>query len=120
MRTTYCPESHKELASHRVGREYGHVPGHQYHDVNAILTRRFGPDDKFRCQIVEVWGSAQGFDEEHGRREVVGRGDSIREAIESASLRATAAGIAGEAAEYLVQVLSRVEDDAEEFWADYE
>lgn len=108
MRTAYCPKSHTELASESAGKAYGHVPGQQYHDVDVVVSTR---SDKFRVHICESWGSAQGYDEEHGRREAIGRGDSIREAIEDARERAARAGIE---TEYLEQALSLAEDAAEE------
>ena len=108
MRTAYCPKSHTELASESTGRAYGHVPGHQYHDVDVVVSTR---SDKFRVHVCESWGSAQGYDEEHGRREAIGRGDSIRDAIDNARDRAASAGIE---TEYLEQSLSKAEDAAEE------
>lgn len=112
MRTAYCPKSHKELASESVGVAYGHVPGHQYHDVDVVISRK---GDNFRCHVCESWGSAQGYDEEHGRREAIGRGASIRSAVNDARVRAGAAGIT---CEYLEQALSKAEDAAEEFCED--
>lgn len=112
MRTAYCPKSHVELANESAGKDYGHVPGHQYHDVDVVVSER---GEKFRCHVVESWGSAQGYDEEHGRREAIGRGDSIRGAIDDARGRAKDAGIE---CEYLEQALSLAEDSAEEAWAD--
>lgn len=111
MRTAYCPTSHEELAQQSAGAAYGHVPGHQYHDVDVVISRR---GDKFRCHVCESWGSAQGYDEEHGRREAIGRGESIRAAAQDARDRARGAGIT---CEYLEQALSLVEDAAEDFVA---
>lgn len=108
MRTAYCPKSHTELASESVGAAYGHVPGHQYHDVDVVVSTRVG---KYRCHVVESWGSAQGYDEEHGRREVVGRGESIRSAMAEAVSRGIAADMA---VGYLTQAASQAEDAAEE------
>lgn len=108
MRTAYCPKLHTELSSESAGKEYGHVPGHQYHDVDVVVSERNG---KYRCHVCEVWGSAQGYDEEHGRREAIGRGDTIREAVMDARSRANDAGIE---TEYLEQALSNAEDVAEE------
>jgi hypothetical protein len=108
MRTAYSPKSHTELASESTGVTYGHVPGHQYHDVDVVVSRR---GEKFRVHVVESWGSAQGYDEEHGRREAIGRGDSIRDAVRDARGRAKEAGIV---CEYLEQSLSKAEDAAEE------
>lgn len=112
MRTAYCPTSHKELANESAGKAYGHVPGHQYHDVDVVVSTRRG---LYRCHVVESWGSAQGYDEEHGRREVIGRGDSIRAAVVDATERAIAAGIA---VGYLTNAVSQAEDAAEEYLAD--
>ena len=107
MRTAYCPKSHTELASESAGKEFGHVPGHTYHDVDVVISERGG---KFRCHVVESWGSAQGYDEEHGRREVIGRGDSIREAVREAADRGGKAGMAW----YLIEAMSKAEDAAME------
>ena len=112
MRTAYCPKSHNELAKESAGVAYGHVPGHQYHDVDVVISER---DGKFRCHVVESWGSAQGYDEEHGRREAIGRGDSISQAVEDARSRAKDAGIE---CEYLEQALSKAEDAAIETFAE--
>jgi hypothetical protein len=108
MRTAYCPKSHEELASESAGKAYGHVPGHQYRDVNVVVSTR---GDKLRCHVVESWGSCQGYDEEHGRREAIGRGESIRGAVDDARQRSRDAGID---CEYLEQSLSLAEDSAEE------
>ena len=116
MRTAYCPKSHEELAHESAGAPYGHVPGHQYHDVDVVVSRR--GEDLFRCHVCESWGSAQGYDEEHGRREAIGRGESIAEAVTDARTRAQAAAIAE--CEYLEQALSLAEDTAEETLADSE
>jgi hypothetical protein len=59
--------------------------------------------------VVESWGSAQGYDEEHGRREVIGRGTIVETATEDARVRARDAGITYE---YLEQALSLAEDEA--------
>lgn len=108
MRTAYCPKSHEELASESAGLAYGHVPGHQYHDVNVVISRR---NDRYRIHAVESWGSAQGYDEEHGRREVIGRGTTLLNALCDVRERATAATIT---CEYFEQALSLAEDTAEE------
>jgi len=64
MRTAYSPKpkSHEELASE------------QYHDVDVVVSRR---GDRYRVHVCESWGICQSYDEEHGRREVIGRGSSI-------------------------------------------
>ncbi|MDE2469788.1 MAG: hypothetical protein KGL35_13880, partial [Bradyrhizobium sp.] len=92
MRTIYCPKSHEEIARASAGKAYGHVPGHQYHDVDAILTLRKSTGI-YRCQLVESWGSAQGYDEEHGRREVATRSGCYLAAMREAQDRAAAAGM---------------------------
>lgn len=108
MRTIYCPKSHRELARASAGKEYGHVPGHRYHDVDAIVTRR---GDKFRCQLVETWGSAQGYDEEHGRREVATRSGCYLAAMREAQDRAAAAGMDSD---YVSQALATLADEADD------
>jgi hypothetical protein len=112
MRTAYAPKTHTELASASAGKAYGHVPGHQYHDVDVVIsrsTKETAIDALFRCHIVESWGSAQGYDEEHGRREVVGRDRTIEGAASSACDYAKAAGMSDEC---LHQALSQAIDAA--------
>lgn len=108
MKTAYCPKSHAELAKASAGTEYGHVPGHQYHDVDIVVSHR--PRlETFRVHVVENWGSAQGCDEEHGRREVVGRGLTIDDACSDAARVGKVAGIRED---YLVQAISMARDKA--------
>ena len=107
MKTAHCPKSHTYLATESAGTEYGHVPGHQYHDVDVCVSRT--PQGGYRVHVVESWGSAQGYDEEHGRREAIGRGDSVEDAAENATDRASRAGIE---TEYLTQAMSKAEDTA--------
>jgi hypothetical protein len=103
------PKGHKELASVTVGNEYGHVPGHRFHDVEVLVSKR---GETVRVAVAQVRGSAQGsYDEEHMRRECIGRGNSIRAAINDARSRAIACGIE---TEYLEQALCKAEDEAEE------
>lgn len=92
------------VAESTVGKEYGHVPGHQYHDVQVGIGKRGAT---YRVVICEVWGSAQGSDEEHGRKKVVARGDDWRTALAEASSRASQAGIE---VGYMTQALSEAED----------
>lgn len=108
MRTAYCPKSHVELSRESVGKAYGYIPGNQYHDVDVVISTRSG---KFRVHVCESWGSSQECNEEHGRRETIGRGDTIRGSIEDAIDRSVLAGIT---TEYLYQALSLAEDLAEE------
>jgi len=112
MRTAYAPKSHTELASTSVGIPYGHVPGHHYHDVNVVISKRGG---KYRVHVCESWGSAQGYDEEHGRIEVIGRGEDIDDAASGAKAMAKEARIQPD---YLSQALSQAVDEAHEAEAD--
>lgn len=117
MKTAYCPRGHKELGSGSAGTEYGHVPGHQYHDVDVVISCIVTFDDAdtsqgTRCHVCESWGSAQGCDEEHGRREVVAHGGTISEVVLDARQRAVRRGIEGLALEYLEEALSKAEDEA--------
>jgi hypothetical protein len=120
MRTAYAPKTHTQLASVNVGVPYGHVPGHQYRDVDVVIstpTRSRQGDSLYRCHIVESWGSAQGRDEEHGRREVIGRGPSIQAACSNALCAAKQAGITEG---YLAEAVSQALDAAEEAIAEQE
>lgn len=112
MTTVHCPKSHVKIAESCVGKPYGHVPGHQYHDVETLISAKSG---RYRVHVVESWGSAQGYDEEHGRREVIGRGDCLRDAIDDAG---DAAKTAGMDESYLIQSLHKAMDEAEEWEAD--
>ena len=108
MRTAYCPKSHEQLSSDSAGIAYGHVPGHQYHDVDVVVSRSGG---KIRVHVCESWGSAQGYDEEHGRREAIGRGETVAVACANARQRARDAGIT---CEYMEQAMSKAEDAAQD------
>jgi len=106
-----CPKRHRQLGSASVGNEYGHVPGHTYHDVDVLISIS-AANNKIRCLVRESGGSSQGrYDEEHGHTQVIGRGDSIREAVGDARQRALNADIERS---YLEQALSLAEDEAEE------
>lgn len=109
METTHLPRSHTRLAETTVGAPYGHVPGHQYHDVDVLISRSAG--GTIRVQIVETWGSCQGYDEEHGRRSVVARDVSLEQACREATVRARTAGIREG---YLIEAMSQAEDAAAE------
>lgn len=109
MRTAYCPKTHKELSATSKGTEYGHVPGHQYHDIDVVISQ--SRDNRFRCHIVESWGSAQGYDEEHGRREATGRGESIENAASDAKAIGAEAGMD---TSYLAQAVALAIDKATE------
>jgi len=107
-RTTQAPKSHTELGFASAEVPFGHVAGHRYLDVNVVVSKRGG---RYRCLVVETFGSAQGFDDEEGRIEVIGRGDSIAEAVRVARERALEAQINSV---LLVRALSLAEDEAEE------
>lgn len=93
-----------------VGNEYGHAPGHQYHDVDVtiIRTRR----GKWTVEILETSGNAQGYDEEHGRKQVIGRGDELSAAITDARERAERACIDNDNMGYLERAISGAESEA--------
>lgn len=107
-KTVTCPNGHNMLAKVSCGKPYGHVPGHQYHDVAVLVSQK---GDVFRVQVVETWGSCQGYDEENGRNAVIGRGDRIADAIKNAR---TSAQLAGIDTPYLEQALTQAEDEAED------
>jgi len=96
-------------ATGSAGKEYGHVPGHTYHDVDVTITRtRRG---NWNVEILETWGSAQGYDEEHGRKKVIGRSEDLSEAIRDARTRAKNAGIGPD---YIEEAISEAEQEAHE------
>ena len=78
------------IAEGSAGREYGHVPGHSYHDVTVCIEKKGA---QYRAVALEVWGSAQECDEEEGRRKVVARGSDPRAVLAQCAARAHAAGI---------------------------
>jgi len=84
------------------GTAYGHVPGHQYHDVDVTVTR--SRKGVWTISVLETWGSAQGYDEEHGRRKVVIKDNDLHEACVRARTSAEEAGIE---TEYLEQSLTQ-------------
>ena len=110
MRTAYCPKSHTQLASVSVGTPYGHVPGHQYSDVDVVISHRPGKEC-FRCHVVQSWGSAQGYDEEHGRHEVIGRGLTVASACSDALQAGQTAGINEQR---LIEAITQARDQVEE------
>lgn len=48
-----------------AGKPWGHEPGRNYHDVVISMKRT---SSRWVVSVAVVWGSSQGFDEEHGRR----------------------------------------------------
>jgi hypothetical protein len=112
MITATFPKSHSELAFASSGNANGHLPGHNFHDVDVSVATRSG---MFRVHVCENWGSCQGHDEEHGRRETITRGDTIAGTIAAARSSATRAGIT---TKLLEQSLTLAEDAAEEAMED--
>lgn len=96
----------KILADASKGTEYGHAPGNQYHDVDVTISTR---DGRFRVEVLETWGSAQGYDEEHGRNRVVAIDEDLDTAVRIANARAKTAGIRED---YMIQALSSAHADA--------
>lgn len=105
----------KNLASASKGTEYGHVPGHNYHDVDVTISGRDGK--LFRVEVLETWGSAQGYDEEHGRNKVVAIDADLDAAVRIANSRAKEAGICSD---YMIQALSSAHADAVDALAEQE
>lgn len=65
--------THRTIYTGSAGRPFGHVPGHSYLDADIALSySRCG----WRCVLTITRGSAQGYDEEHGRDEHTGHGDT--------------------------------------------
>lgn len=95
-----------DVASGSKGTKYGHVPGHQFHDVDVTI--QHGAKG-YRVEVIETWGSAQGYDEVHGRNRVVAIDPDLEAAVRIASSRAQQAGMRQE---YLVQALSTAHADA--------
>jgi hypothetical protein len=92
-----------------VGKKYGHSLGNHYHDVDAFITR--SSVGRWAVKLLETWGSSQGYDEEHGRREVSAVGNSLAEVVQEAERKAEAAGIDRS---YAIQALSGAEQEAAE------
>jgi hypothetical protein len=80
-----------ELARAEVGIPYGHVAGHNYHDVTCTID--LVGAGRYRVDVSEVWGHSQGYDEESGRREVSGYGSTVAEASDAARRDAETSGM---------------------------
>jgi hypothetical protein len=89
-----------------AGKEYGHVPGHQYHDVDVTLYRN---SKGWQVEIIETWGSAQSYDDELGRKSVFARAADLDETLLTAKHRAVEVGMDKS---YVVQALSLAEQKA--------
>lgn len=98
--------TYTEIASACVGTPYGHVPGHQFRDVDVTIGRR---GERIRVEVKESWGSAQGYDEVHGAKRVVAIDGDVGAACRVARQRAIEAGIG---IEYMAQALSEAEAEA--------
>lgn len=96
--------SWSELATGSKGCD--HSPGSRYHTVDVEVGRRGG---KFRVEITEVWGSDQGYLEEHGRNRIVAIDADLDTAVRIANSRAQAAGMHQA---YMIQALSSAHADA--------
>ena len=94
-----------------AGAPYGHVPGHQYQDVKVVLSQSRGAG--WRMTATETWGSAQGYDEEHGRHEAVGHGDTPVEAARDLRGNATAIEDRGYLESAISEALDAWETDTE-------
>lgn len=95
-----------KIADASKGTEFGHVPGHQYHDVDVTISKS---GEKLRVEVLETWGSAEGYDEEHGRNRVVAIDEDLDTAVRIANARAKEAGIRED---YMIQALSSAHADA--------
>jgi hypothetical protein len=100
----------KEIQVHSTARKpYGHIPGHHYHDVDVWTQRK--ANGRWFVIVLETWGNCQGHDEEHGQRQICGRGNSLAAAEAQAEQLAKTADINRE---YLAQALSQAASEAEE------
>ena len=99
------------IAEGAVGTPYGHVPGHHYHDVIVAVGQR---GQQYRAVALEVWGSCQGRDEEHGRVKVIARNTDARAALREVLRRAQDTMQDAEAKQFLPQAASVCEDELED------
>ena len=74
-----------------TGTAHGRGPGHNYHGIRVSITRK--SSGRWTVDIMETWGTDSGFDEEHCRKQAVGRDATFETAIERANRLAVAAGI---------------------------
>lgn len=106
-------ERNRLLAEATVGKPYGHVPGHNYHDVECRIYAGAGiamAGDGYRVLLRETWGSAQGYDEEHGRRAVSARGTILATVVADAREQAETSGMD---MSWVVQAISQAIDGIE-------
>jgi hypothetical protein len=91
-----------------IGKPDGHIPGNNYHDVEATITRK--SNGRWLAVILETWGRYKCDDDEPERNEVVGRGATLDAAVQQAEGLAAAANISRS---YLAQALSQAAMEAE-------
>lgn len=104
-------EDHRKMKPIQItstlGTEDGQSPAHLCHDVSVTIAR--SNSVCWAVRIRETCGSSQVDNEERGCREIFGAGESLVEAVQEASRRSEAAGIAKS---YLGQALSNAEAKA--------
>lgn len=105
------PKGYGLIGEGCAGKAYGHVPGHQFHDVEVAVALR-ASDGRFRAAARETLGCSQGRgrDQTNECRDVVGFGDTLAEALAQVQDRASSAGFN---TEYLVRAVCRAQDEAE-------
>ena len=91
-----------------IGKSDGHIPGNNYHDVEARVIRK--SNGRWLAVILETWGRYACDDEEPDTSEVVGRGATLDAAAQQAEVLAAAADIKRS---YLAQALSQAAMEAE-------
>jgi hypothetical protein len=100
------------LANETRGNRYGHLPGHDYHDVNLAIFHRWHKTkgSRIKVEVLETWGVAERGDEERGRRRVTAIEDTLSAAISGADDQARGTGIhLGYLAEALLSAYAAVE-----------
>lgn len=85
-------EEGKVVANVTESKEYGHVPGHRYHDVKVVIEKL---SSDWRVRVVETFGSCQGnfnYVEDH-RNSVVYVSSDLEDAVDTVQEMADKAGI---------------------------
>jgi hypothetical protein len=100
----------EKIALVSSGAEYGHVPGHHFHDVDVVVSRRGGV---FRVAIQETAGNSQGrgCDQVHLDRRVFARAADFNTALDAAERQARGADFD---AGHLVLAISEARDEVAE------
>lgn len=104
------PSGFKKIGSSCVGKPYGHVPGHGFHDVDVTVGIN-GRGTVYRVAVEETSGSCQGHDEVHHRSGVSARANTIKEAAAEAKALAIEAGME---MKYLTPAVCEAVDEAHE------